>query len=90
MGRLVCFIDNEGQVGTCLRDGNCGSCDLNDDAHKKWEKEISGNKSDIDLSHMTIKQLIDEICKREGIKEEFTPAGSRMIFIKDVGMVVIE
>lgn len=43
MGRLVCFIGDDGQVGTCINfdnEGDCDNCDHNDDAHKKWRAEI--------------------------------------------------
>ena len=37
MSRLVCFIDDEGQVGTCLKEvANCDNCEYNDDDHKKF------------------------------------------------------
>lgn len=41
MSRLVCFIDDEGQVATCLKEMtdnviDCSKCEFNDDAHKKF------------------------------------------------------
>jgi hypothetical protein len=44
MARLVCFIDDEGQVATCLKemtgnDINCSKCEFNDDEHKKFVKQ---------------------------------------------------
>ena len=91
MSRKVCFIDDDGQVGTCITDDeDCVNCDFNEDKHKKWVKEIVDAKNKLDLSQVTIKQLIHEICKRKDVKEEFTPAGTRMIFIKGVGVVIEE
>jgi len=41
MSRKVCFIDDNGQTATCIRDDeNCEVCDHNDDTHKKWRAEI--------------------------------------------------
>jgi len=87
MSRKVCFIDDDGQVGTCTSHGNCDECDANDTLHKKWMDEIGLPDP---LSHLTVKQLIHELCKRKDVKEEFTPAGTRMIFIKGVGVVIEE
>jgi hypothetical protein len=40
MSRLVCFIDENGQTGTCIKDDECcETCEFNDDAHKKWVAE---------------------------------------------------
>jgi hypothetical protein len=79
MGGMVCFIDDDGQVGTCIKDDeNCVSCNCNDDAHKKWVGE-----SKIDLSHLTTRQLVDELCKRKVVSHHTTPAKSHVIFIGD-------
>ena len=43
MSRVVCFIDDEGMVGTCINEdeGNCDCCKHNDEVHKKFvENEI--------------------------------------------------
>jgi hypothetical protein len=47
MSRTVCFIDDDGQVATCINfddDGNCATCEHNDNAHKKWVDGIESQK----------------------------------------------
>jgi hypothetical protein len=53
MSRTVCFIDDDGQVGTCINedDGNCNECPHNDDAHKKWVAECN-EKEEEEESHL--------------------------------------
>lgn len=42
MSRLVCFIGQDGQTGTCIKDDECcETCEYNDDVHKKWIAEIN-------------------------------------------------
>ena len=39
MSKLVCFIDDDGQVATCVKemdDINCSKCEFNDENHKKF------------------------------------------------------
>ncbi len=43
MSKLVCFIDNEGQVATCVKemdDIDCSKCEFNDDNHKEFIKAV--------------------------------------------------
>jgi hypothetical protein len=45
-GRKVCFIDADGQVGTCIRDDeDCYRCDTQQD-HLKWQKSEHEMSSD--------------------------------------------
>lgn len=71
MGRKVCFIDNEGQVGTCLRDDeNCLKCDF-EYSHFEWLKDV---KTEDDISaKVFMKAPMDyhtELCKKVHILEQ--------------------
>jgi hypothetical protein len=65
-GRLVCFIDDEGQVGTCIRDDeDCAKCriDIQED-HKKLQKEYTfGCEGTTPLTQETHAQNLLDICE---------------------------
>jgi hypothetical protein len=51
MGRKVCFIDDEGQAGTCIKDDeNCAGCEFSDEKHKKFVEECRNTVSDYEMS----------------------------------------
>jgi hypothetical protein len=64
MSRMVCFIDDEGQVGTCIADDgvcSCDDCPHNDDAHKKWRDELEQkNKESHTFSEFKGKHKFDK------------------------------
>jgi hypothetical protein len=59
MSRIVCFIDDNGQVATCIQDTtdslpHCDGCEYNTDKHKKlqWScdsRASSGVPEDMDM-----------------------------------------
>jgi hypothetical protein len=44
------------------------------------------------IEEYTTENLIEEICKRDDVSETFTPAGTRVIYIKSKhgGLMVVE
>lgn len=51
MSRKVCFIDDEGMVGTCIRDDeDCGNCEFYDKRHKDFVEECKKQVDDAEFS----------------------------------------
>jgi hypothetical protein len=70
-GRKVCFIDDEGQVGTCLRDDeNCLHCKSEYD-HFRWLKDV---RTEDDISAKVFMKTQEDyymkICKQVHVLEQ--------------------
>lgn len=65
MSRIVCFIDDEGMVGTCINEaeGDCDHCEHNDDAHKKFRQELKEK----DMVTITCYRTTDTMPRKEAI-----------------------
>jgi hypothetical protein len=83
-GRKVCFIDADGQVGTCIRDDeNCLKCDLATmQTHYNWQKSEHEQKSKKSSDYYTdmYEQLIvieKQMCGIRGISAVICNFGYR-------------
>jgi hypothetical protein len=70
-GRKVCFIDNEGQVGTCLRDDeNCLHCN-SQYSHFEWLKDV---RTEDDISAKVFMKAQEDyhmkLCKQVHVLEQ--------------------
>lgn len=75
-GRKVCFITDDGQVGTCVRDDeNCLNCD-SEYEHREWLKNVrTGNEmgcwtTTMDIQMKTSADYHSEISKQVHVLEQ--------------------
>lgn len=71
MSRTVCFIDDDGMVGTCINfddEGNCDCCKHNDEVHKKFVEGEHQKEFEKDMVNVTCYKKTTTMTRHDAIQ----------------------